>query len=262
MYLQLHGKTAFISGATSGIGLATAKVLLQEGVNVIINGREPGRLEKALTALKKMAMADQWAKGILADLSTAQATEDLLAELPVCDILINNLGIYRSASFFETTDEDWQNMMEVNLMCGVRLARKLLPGMLERNWGRIIFISSECATLVPEDLIAYSTTKAAVEVVSKGLAQLCKGTGVTVNAAAPGSTLTEGAEKFLANLAEKEGKTVEEAERAFFKENRASSLLQRFASVKDVANTIAYYASPLSSATNGAVIRIDGGSMG
>ena len=262
MDLQLHGKTAFISGATSGIGLATAKVLLQEGANVIINGREPSRLEKALTALKKMAMADQWAKGILADLSTAKATEGLMTELPPCDILINNLGIYRSASFFDTTDEDWQNMMEVNLMCGVRLARKLLPGMLARNWGRIIFISSECATLVPEDLIAYSTTKAAVEAVSKGLAQLCKGTEVTVNAAALGSTLTEGAEKFLADLAEKEGKTVEEAERAFFKETRTSSLLQRFASVEEVANTIAYYASPLSSATNGAVIRIDGGSMG
>ena len=186
----------------------------------------------------------------------------MINKLPDIDVLINNVGIYASKSFYETTDEDWYKQFEVNVMSGVRLSRQVLPGMIEKNWGRIIFISSECATLVPEDLIAYSMTKTALLSISRGLAQLTKGTGVTVNTILPGSTLSEGAEQFLADVAQKENKTKDEVEKDFFTNVRTSSLLQRFASVEEVGNTIAYLASPLSSATNGASIKVDGGSMG
>ena len=262
MDLQLKGKTAFISGSTSGIGLAVAKILLQEGANVVINGRKQPELDKATEQLQNLVGASQFARGIAADLGNPEDTARLIEALPKCDILINNVGIYKSTSFYETSDADWQSMLNVNLMSGVRLSKALLPQMLDRNWGRILFISSECATLVPEDLIAYSTTKAALLALSRGLAQLTSGTGVTVNAATPGSTLTEGAEAFLENLAKEKNQSIQQVEAAFFKETRTSSLLERFADVLEIAHTLTYYCSPLSAATNGAVIRLDGGSMG
>ncbi len=262
MDLQFKGKTAFISGSTSGIGLAVAKTLLQEGANVVINGRSQATVDKALEDLELYTSSGVSAKGFVADLSDQKATDDLIAALPPIDMLVNNVGIYKSTSFYETSDADWQSMLNVTLMSGVRLSKALLPQMLDRNWGRILFISSECATLVPEDLIAYSTTKAAMLALSRGLAQLTRGTGVTVNAATPGSTLTEGAETFLENLAKEKNQSVREVEAAFFKETRTSSLLERFANVEEIAHTLTYYCSPLSAATNGAVIRLDGGSMG
>lgn len=261
MDLKLNGKTAFISGSTAGIGFASAKVLLAEGAKVFINGRNEKGLSQALQKLKE-AFPESDIEGIPADFSKPEEIQNLINRLPSIDILINNVGIYASQTFFETSDEEWQRQLEVNVMSGVRLSRHFLPQMLEKNWGRILFISSECATLVPSDLIAYSTTKAAVLAISRGLAQLTQGSKVTVNTVIPGSTLTEGAEQFLADLAEKENKTIAQAEADFFKEIRTSSLIQRFASVEEVSNTIAYFASPLSSGTNGAVIKVDGGSTG
>ncbi|MEK6153052.1 SDR family oxidoreductase [Flavobacteriaceae bacterium 3-367] len=261
MDLQLKEKTAFVSGSTSGIGFAVAKSLLQEGAHVIINGRKTKKIDEAVSSLQQETGLDT-ASGLQADFSDTASIAALLQNLPEIDILINNMGIYRAKSFLETTDKDWNEQFDVNVMSGVRLSRHCLPKMLARNWGRILFVSSECATLVPPDLIAYSVTKTAILSVSRGLAQLTKGSGVTVNSVVPGSTLSEGAEKFLEAAALKQGKTISEVEANFFKETRTSSLLQRFASVEEVAHTITYMASPLSAATNGAAIKIDGGSMG
>jgi len=261
MDLKLKGKTVFISGSTSGIGFGVAKIFLQEGALVYINGRTETSIDDAIQRLKAV-FPDGKIEGIVADFSKAEEVEQLIKKLPHLDILINNVGIYTSKSFFETTDEDWSQHLEVNVMSGVRLSRHFLPKMLEKNWGRILFVSSECATLIPADLIAYSTSKTAALAISRGLAQLTKGTGVTVNTVLPGSTKTEGAEQFLSNLAKKENKTIPQVETDFFREVRPNSLLQRFASVEEIANTIVYFASPLSVATNGASIKLDGGSMG
>ena len=261
MDLKLNGKTAFITGATSGIGFATAKVLLEEGANVYINGRNADRISTAIAKLNK-AVPHGNVEGVVADFSNQDVIGSIQKKISSVDILVNNVGIYKSESFFDTSDQDWENQLNVNLMSGVRLSRHYLKKMMENNWGRILFISSECAALVPSDLIAYSTTKAAILALSRGLAQLTKGTAVTVNTIAPGSTYTDGAETFIKDLAQKENKTVAQAETDFFNEVRTSSLLGRFAAVEEIANTIAYFASPLSAATNGAVIKVDGGSMG
>lgn len=261
MDLKLKNKIAFISGSTAGIGFAIAKVLLNEGATVIINGRSKKSVDSALAKLRKV-FANANITGFQADFSNPEEVKNICNDLPDLDILINNVGIYKSASFFEMNDSDWKQQFEINVMSGVRLSRYFLPKMLEKNWGRILFISSECAELVPPDLLAYSMTKTATVSVAKGLAQLTKGSGVTVNSILPGSTLSEGAEEFLKNEASKSGKTKEAVEADFFKEIRTSSLLQRFASVDEVASTTVYYCSPLASATNGSAIKVDGGSTG
>jgi len=261
MDLKLKGKTAFISGSTSGIGFATAKELAKEGVKVIINGRKKMGVEAALKRFKK-EMPEASIEGIAADLSSEKELVLLKNKIPVIDILVNNVGIYTSKSFFETTDIEWQHQFEVNVMSGVRLSRYFLPKMIKSGWGRILFVSSECASLVPSDLISYSTTKVTILALSRGLAQLTKGTAVTVNAVIPGSTMTEGAESFLNKLAQKENKSKTDVAADFFKTQRTSSLLQRFATVEEIASTIAYISSPLAAATNGAAIKIEGGSTG
>ncbi|NQW26496.1 MAG: SDR family oxidoreductase [Flammeovirgaceae bacterium] len=261
MDLQLTGKTAFITGSTSGIGFAAARALAMEGVRVILNGRDAAGVSSAIERMKKIVHHGR-IEGMVADFSKPDQIKLLLDQLPEVHILINNVGIYTSDTFFDTTDEDWQHQMEVNLMSGVRLSRRILPQMLNANWGRILFLSSECATLVPADLIAYSTTKAALQALSRGLAQLTVGSGVTVNIIVPGSTLTEGAVTFLEKVAAAENKTPQSVSKEFFTNVRTSSLLQRFATVEEVASTIVYFASPLAAATNGAVIKVDGGSSG
>jgi NAD(P)-dependent dehydrogenase (short-subunit alcohol dehydrogenase family) len=261
MDLKLQGKTALITGSTSGIGFATAKSLAREGANVVLNGRTAAKLNKSVSQLQH-EFPSIFISGIKADFSKAEEVDVLLKKLPRVDILINNVGIYTSKSFYDTTDEDWFQQFEVNVMSGVRLSKKLLPKMLDDNWGRILFVSSECATLVPEDMIAYSMTKAALLAISRGLAQITKGSNVTVNTVVPGSTLTEGADRFLQEVADKEGKTKIQVEEEFFTQVRTSSLLQRFAKVEEVAHTITYLASPHSSATNGSAIKVDGGSIG
>ena len=261
MDLELKGKTVFITGSTAGIGFATAKALLNEGASVILNGRTSASVEAAIKRLEQM-FPNETITGIATDFSILGEVNYLLENLPIIDVLINNVGVYSSGSFFETEDAEWYRQFEVNVMSGVRLSKSMLPRMLANDWGRILFISSECASLTPPDLIAYSMTKAAILAVSRGLAQLTKGTNVTVNSVIPGSTLSEGAEQFLEDAAQKEQKTKDEIENAFFTEVRTSSLLQRFAKVEEVADTIAYIASPRSSATNGAAIKVDGGSSG
>lgn len=261
MDLRLKGKKVFITGSTAGIGFAVAKTLLKEGADVLINGRSKKSVENALSKLK-VDYPESMISGFAADFGNFGEVKTLCGSLPELDILINNVGIYKSESFFEMEDRVWFEQFEINVMSGVRLSRHFLPMMLEKNWGRILFISSECAELVPPDLLAYSMTKTAMVSVAKGLAQLTKGTGVTINSILPGSTLSEGALEFLDAEAKKSGKPKEIVEADFFKEVRTSSLLQRFASVEEVASTIAYYSSPLASATNGAAIKVEGGSTG
>jgi NAD(P)-dependent dehydrogenase (short-subunit alcohol dehydrogenase family) len=255
----LRNKKALVTGSTSGIGFAIATLLAQEGATVIINGRTNASVEKAIKQIKDENPSAA-VKGFAADFTDKKSVDLLLAEIREVDILVNNVGIFTSQSFENTQDQDWYNLFEVNVMSGVRLARQLMPAMLTNGWGRIIFISSECAQLVPEDLIAYSMTKSAVVTVARGLANTTKGTQVTVNTVMPGSTLSEGAERFLADQALKENRTKEEVSDDFFKNVRTTSLLGRFAQPKEVANAVVYLASPLSSATNGSVVKVEGGS--
>lgn len=261
MDLNLKGKTALITGSTSGIGFATAKILLKEGVTVYINGRNHSSVENAVSQLKsEVSSAEVF--GIVADFFQLNQVENLLEELIEIDILINNVGIYTSKSFFDTPIETWKDQFQVNLMSSVSLSKHYLKGMLDRNWGRILFISSECAYLVPPDMISYSATKASMHAVSRGLAHITRGTQVTSNVVVPGSTLTKGAKTFLADKAKEYDTSPEAVEKDFFNNDRTSSLLKRFASTDEVATTIVYLCSPLSSATNGSVIKVDGGSSG
>jgi len=260
MDLKLENKTAFITGSTAGIGYAIARGLAREGARVILNGRTEESVGAAVSKLK-IEFSEVQISGFAADFGDSAQVDPLIAALPKIDILVNNVGIYAAKTFAATTDADWQSMLEVNLMSGVRLSRALLPGMKQRNWGRILFVSSECASLVPEDLIAYSCTKAAMQALSRGLAQTTAGSGVTVNSIVPGSTLTEGAEKFLSDQAASQGVTKEEVSDQFFKEVRTTSILGRFLDPGEVADTAVYLCSALSSGTNGAAIRIDGGSV-
>jgi len=257
MDLKLNNKTVFISGSSKGIGFETAKLFLQEGSTVIINGRTEDSVQKALERLNSPK-----ASGIAADFIEDKQINELIKKLHHIDILVNNVGIFRGKNFYDETDKDWNDHIQVNLLGGVKLSKHFLPKMIKQNWGRIIFLSSECATLVPGDLLSYSVSKASVNVFSSGLAKLTKGTNVTVNTIIPGSTLSEGSKIFLEETAKRENKTIEEVESNFFKDVRPSSLLGRFAKVEEVASTVVYMSSPLASATNGASIRVDGGSMG
>lgn len=258
MDLKIKNKTAFISGSTAGIGLAIAKRLLNEGVHVIINGRTRENVEKAVSELKGLN-SDYNISGIAADFSKNEEVNKLLAELPAIDILVNNAGIFEPKPFADIPDEDWYRFFEVNVMSGIRLSRYFFPKMMEKNWGRIIFISSESAVFIPDEMIHYGMTKTAQLAISRGLAELTKGTNVTVNSILPGPTKSKGVTGFIEDLARAGNKTVEEVEKDFFKNMRPTSLLQRFATVEEVADTVAYYVSPLASATNGAAIRVEGG---
>lgn len=256
MDLQLAGKLALVSGSTKGIGRAIATTLAREGARVIINGRSEKSVEEARGTILK-DVPDAQLESFAGDLSTAGDTEALMARFPEVDILVNNLGIFEPKPFEEIPDEDWRRFFEVNVLSGVRLAREYLPGMRERNWGRVIFISSESAIMIPEEMIHYGMTKTAQLAVSRGLAELCKGTAVTVNSVLPGPTLTEGVEEFVGKLSE--GKPFAEAEKQFFTDFRPSSTLQRFIDPSEIASLVAYVASPLSAAINGAALRSEGG---
>ncbi len=258
MDLKLKDKVAFISGSTSGIGFATAKRLLEEGARVIINGRTRHSVDKAVEELKA-AVRGSDISGIHADFSKVEEVNRLIKELSEVDILINNAGIFEPKAFAEIPDEDWFRLFEVNVMSGVRLSRHFFPKMLNKNWGRIIFISSESAVFIPDEMIHYGMTKTAQIAISRGLAELTRGTNVTVNTILPGPTKSRGATAFLTELSTANNISVKEVEQDFFRNMRPSSLLQRFASVEEVADTITYYASPLASATNGASIRVEGG---
>ncbi|TDE11552.1 SDR family NAD(P)-dependent oxidoreductase [Dyadobacter psychrotolerans] len=258
MDLQLAGKTAFISGSTQGIGFAIAKQLLQEGATVIINGRSENRMVEAIEKLR-LLVPEGNISGAAADFSKVEEVNTLLENLPDVDILINNAGIFEPKPFVEITDEDWFKFFEVNVLSGVRLSRYFFPKMIAKDWGRIIFISSESAVNIPEEMIHYGTTKTAQLSISRGLAELTKGTNVTVNSVLPGPTKSEGVGEFVKQMAAGANITPEEAEKDFFKTARPTSLLQRFASVEEIANLVTYIASPLSSGTNGSALKVDGG---
>ena len=258
MDLQLHDKTAFISGSTAGIGLAIAEALLKENATIIINGRTTEAVEKTVSTLKA-SYPDARVSGIPADFGIKQDVVNLLDKLPSIDILINNVGIFEPKAFVDIPDEDWFRFFDVNVMSGVRLARQLFPTMLKKNWGRIIFISSESAVFIPDEMIHYGMTKTAQLSISRGLAEMTRGTNVTVNSVLPGPTKSRGVGDFVTSLAKQDNVSFDEMERKFFQQYRPTSLIQRFATPEEVANMVAYLASPLASATNGAAIRVEGG---
>jgi NAD(P)-dependent dehydrogenase (short-subunit alcohol dehydrogenase family) len=256
MKIDLTGKSALVTGSTAGIGLAIAKGLAATGAKVIVNGRKQETVDKAIAALKPTGGT---VSGIAADVSTAEGCAKLAKDAGPVDILVNNAGIFEPKPFFDIPDTDWTRFFETNVMSGVRLSRALMPGMLERNWGRIVFISSESGVNIPKEMIHYGFTKAGELAVARGLAQLTAGTAVTVNSVLPGPTRSDGVEAFLAKMAERSGKSVNEMAADFVKEYRPTSLLQRFARVEEVANMVVYATSKEASATNGAALRVDGG---
>jgi NAD(P)-dependent dehydrogenase (short-subunit alcohol dehydrogenase family) len=258
MDLQLTGKLALVSGSTAGIGLAIATTLAQENATVIINGRTEERVKAAIDQIKQKA-PDVKLQGIVANLGTIDGTNALLEQIPEVDVLVNNLGIYGSKAFAEISDDEWIKFLEVNVMSGVRLSRYYLPKMLQKNWGRIIFISSESGVNIPAEMIHYGVTKTAQLALARGLAETTVGTNVTVNSVLPGPTRSEGVETFIEGLATDQNISREQVEKEFFAKMRPSSLIQRFATTAEVANLVAFVASPLSSATNGAAWRVDGG---
>ena len=257
MDLQLSKKIALVTGSTAGIGNAIASTLAAEGATVIVTGRSETAVAAAVA--KMQAATNGEVLGFAGDLSVASVAEALVRKHPTVDILVNNLGIFEVRPFADITDADWQRFFDVNVLSGARLARSYLPGMLKRNWGRIIFISSESGLQIPAEMIHYGMTKAAQIAVSRGLAELTAGTGVTVNSVLPGPTRSRGVGDFVAEMAVAAGTTPAEVEKEFFQTARPTSLLKRFANPEEVASMVAYVASPLSSATNGAALRVDGG---
>lgn len=258
MKIDLKGKTALVTGSTSGIGHAIARGLAAAGAEVTVNGRSQGKVDAAVAAIAS-AVPGIKLRGVAADVSTAAGCEALVAAQPDVDILINNAGIFEPKGFFDIPDADWSRFFEVNVMSGVRLSRAYLPGMLKRNWGRIVFISSESALNIPKEMIHYGMTKASQLAVSRGLAEMTRGSAVTVNSVLPGPTMSEGVETFVKDLAKQNGQSLEEAASQFVRQHRPTSLLQRFATVEEIANLVVYVSSKEASATNGAALRAEGG---
>jgi NAD(P)-dependent dehydrogenase (short-subunit alcohol dehydrogenase family) len=258
MDLQLKGKTALVTGSTGGIGYGIALGLLREGTMVYVNGRSEQSVQSAIERLKN-EVPGAAVEGIVANFAKVEEVNNLINLLPEVDILINNVGVYGDQPFETTGDDVWLHDFEVNVLSGVRLSRHYAPIMKAKNWGRIIFISSESAINVPEDMILYGVTKTAYLALSRGLAKHLKGTNVTVNAILPGPTLAEGTAKMFEQIAADKGVSVEQAQIEFIKEKRPSSIIQRWADTEEVANMVVYIASPLSSATSGAALRVDGG---
>lgn len=258
MNLELIGKRAVVTGSTAGIGLATARLLAAEGARVIINSRSPARVEEAMGAIVD-AVPGAEVQGVVADLGTATGCEKLAREAPEADILVNNVGIFAPQPFEEISDADWLRFFEVNVLSGVRLSRHYVKGMRARDWGRIVFVSSESGVQIPVEMIHYGMTKTAQIAVARGLAESLSGTGVTVNTVLPGPTASEGVATFVQQMADAKGIDWATMEREFFTSARPSSLLQRFATSDEVASMIVYLCSARASATTGAALRVDGG---
>ncbi len=256
MDLKLQDKSALISGSTKGIGFATAALLAAEGAKVIINGRTEAAVKDAIDRIRA-ATPKAKLDGFAGDLAQAGPTNDLVKRFPAVDILVNNLGIFERKLFEDIDDAEWQRFFDINVMSGVRLSRAYIAGMKKQDWGRIVFISSESGIQIPDNMIHYGMTKTAQLAISRGLAETCVGTGVTVNSVLPGPTLSDGNKAAIAKRSG--GKPFPEFEKEFFEKVRPSSLLKRYATVDEVATMIAYVCSPLSSATNGAALRADGG---
>lgn len=258
MKIDVSGKVAIVSGSTAGIGLGISQALAQSGATVVVIGRDTGKVDDALASIRQ-AVPGANLRGLVADLGTAEGAETLFAAEPRADILVNNLGIFNDVDFFEAPDSEWTRFYEVNVISGVRLARHYVPGMVEQGWGRVIFVSSESGVATPADMINYGVTKSANLAVSHGLAKRLAGTGVTVNAILPGPTFTDGLEHMLRDATQKSGRTARDEADVFVRSARPTSIIQRAANVDEVANLVAYIASPLSSATTGAALRVDGG---
>jgi NAD(P)-dependent dehydrogenase (short-subunit alcohol dehydrogenase family) len=258
MDLKLNDKTALVTGSTAGIGYAIAKALANEGTKVYVNGRNQTKVDEVVKKLIAET-GNNKINGIAADFSNIHQIETLITQLPEVDILVNNVGIFEPKPFKEITDADWLKFFEVNVLSGVRLSRAYFDKMISKNWGRIIFISSESAYQIPEEMIHYGTTKTAQIAVARGLAELTKSTGVTVNTVLPGPTLSEGVGDFMEALAKDQGLSNAEVEKEFFTNMRGTSLIKRFITTDEIASMVTYVASPLSAATNGATLRADGG---
>ena len=258
MDMGLKGKRALVSGSTAGIGFAAARALAAEGAEVILNGRTQSRVDAALKRLRA-EVPDARVTGIAVDLGAAAGCQELLRQLPDVDVLVNNLGIFEPKAFEAITDADWLRFFEVNVLSGVRLSRQYVPGMRKRNWGRVVFVSSESALQIPAEMIHYGMTKTAQLAVARGLAETLAGTGVTVNSVLPGPTSSEGVGDFVAALAQSRRVDAATVEKEFFATARPSSLLQRFATPEEVAAMIVYVCSAQASATTGAALRVDGG---
>lgn len=258
MNLHLETKTAFISGSTQGIGYAIAKQLLIEGARVIINGRTKEKTESAVNRLTQEVPGAR-VSGIVADFSKADQVQKLLDQLPQIDILINNVGIFELKAFVEIPDEEWMRFFEINVLSGVRMARRLLPEMLEKKWGRIINISSESAIDVPENMIHYGMTKTAMLSIGNGLAKLTKNTEVTVNTVLGGPAYSDGVAESIQQIATAQNQSVDQVKNYVISNFNPTSLLQRFIEPSEIANLVTYLSSPLSSATNGSAFRVDGG---
>ena len=258
MNYGLEDKKCLVTGSTAGIGFAIAASLAAEGAEVVINGRTDDRVAEAIEKIQKKHPKAKL-EAFAGDLSKVDEVTEVYERFPEVDILVNNLGVYEPKTFDKITDADWHAIIETNFFSGVRLSRTYLPIMLNHNWGRIIFISSESAVQIPKEMIHYGVTKTMQIALARGLAETTIGTGVTVNSVLPGPTRSEGVEGFVKNMAKEQGKSAAEVEKDFFKNVRPSSLLQRFATNEEVANLVAYVASPLSAATNGAALRVDGG---
>jgi NAD(P)-dependent dehydrogenase (short-subunit alcohol dehydrogenase family) len=255
--IDLAGRTALVTGSTSGIGYATAKSLALAGASVVVNGRDEQRVGDAVAKLREETGSTE-VTGVALDLATADGAALLVAGLADVDVLVNNLGIFGAVPVFEIPDEEWTRYFEVNVLSGVRLARHYAPRMAQRGWGRVIFVSSESAIQIPTEMVHYGMTKTAQIAVSRGMAQELAGTGVTVNTVLPGSTLTEGVREFIADRVGRD-LPFEEAERRFMEAERPTSLLKRLIRPEEIGNFITYVASDLSSATTGAALRADGG---
>ncbi|MGV0781615.1 SDR family NAD(P)-dependent oxidoreductase [Mycolicibacterium peregrinum] len=253
MNIELTGKTALVTGSTQGIGLAIAEQLARSGARVAVNGRTSARVDEAVAKLGEFDVL-----GVAADVSTEEGTADLLRQLPDVDILVNNLGIFGAVPPMEITDEQWRTYFDVNVLAAVRLIRSYLPGMTERGWGRAIQIASDSAIVTPAEMIHYGVSKTALLAVSRGFAKEAAGTGVTVNSVIAGPTHTAGVEDFVYQLVDK-SLPWDEAQREFMIKHRPQSLIQRLIEPEEIANMVAYLASPLASATTGGALRVDGG---
>lgn len=258
MQLNLKGKTALVTGSTSGIGKAIALSLVMEGAAVLINGRHEEKVHQTIKEIQAKH-PDASLQPVVADLGTEQGCQKVIEKYPKIDILINNLGIFEPVEYFDITDEEWFKLFETNIMSGVRLTRRYLKQMIENKEGRVIFIASEAAIMPSLEMAHYSATKTMQLSLSRSLAELTKGTNVTVNTVMPGSTLTEGVEAMLNSLYPNEKMTIEEAEKRFMKENRPTSIIQRLIRPEEIAHLVTFLSSPLSSAINGSALRIDGG---
>jgi NAD(P)-dependent dehydrogenase (short-subunit alcohol dehydrogenase family) len=253
MDLQLKDKLALVTGSTAGIGYAIAEALAREGARVIVNGRTEAAVSEAVSRIGGQTL------GFAGDLSSAEKANALVRKYPDVDILVNNLGIFEAKPFEEIPDDDWRRFFDVNVLSGVRLARAFVPGMKRRNWGRIIFISSESGIQIPAEMIHYGMTKTAQLAVARGLAESLVGTRITVNCVLPGPTRSRGVDDFVASVAKSQNKAPQQIEKDFFEQVRPTSLLKRFITPEEVASFVAYVASPLASATTGAALRVDGG---